>query len=155
MQKLNGLVIIMGEEYIINSPEETEKLAKKIANIIRVGQVIELKGNLGAGKTYFTNCLINTIYSKYGLGSVAVSSPTFNIVKEYQVEDFSIYHFDLYRLKDKNELYELDIENAFENGISIIEWPEIAEDLIYNVAIKISIEITGESSRLFKINLIN
>lgn len=145
----------MVEKYIINSLEETGKLAEKIADRLNVGEVVTLKGTLGAGKTYFTNCLINAIYSKQGLDSVEVVSPTFNIVKEYQTKDFSIYHFDLYRLKNKNELYELDIENAFENGISIIEWPEVAEDLIYNVAIEISIEITDENSRLFRVNFIN
>lgn len=142
----------MVEKYTINSLEETKELAKEIANKLEIGQVITLKGTLGAGKTYFTNCLINALFKKQGLSSVEVASPTFNIVKEYQAKDFIIYHFDLYRLKNKNELYELDIENAFENGISIIEWPEIAESIIYNIAIEISIEIIGENSRLFIIN---
>ncbi len=146
---------IMVEKYIINSFEETKKLAEQIADKVDVGQVITLKGTLGAGKTYFTNCFINAIYGKQGLDKVEVASPTFNIVKEYQTKDFSIYHFDLYRLKNKNELYELDIETAFESGISIIEWPEIAEDIIYNVAVEISIEIIDNDKRLFTINFIN
>ena len=72
-------------------------------------------------------------------------------MKEYKLADFSIYHFDLYRLKNKNELYELDIENCFENGISIIEWPEIAKDIIYNVFIEVEIKILGETEREFTV----
>lgn len=142
---------IMAEEYIVNNLEETKKLAKQIANTLFPGQVVTLVGTLGAGKTFFTGCLINSILKKYNLNEENIVSPTFNIVKEYQTPDFSIYHFDLYRLKNKNELYELDIENAFENGISIIEWPEIAYDIIYNVAIEIKIDIIGQNSRKFTI----
>ena len=141
----------IANEYRIENLEETKKLAENIANQLHIGNVITLKGTLGAGKTFLTGCLINYMLKKYGIKEEKVVSPTFNIVKEYQLKDFSIYHFDLYRLKDKNELYELDIENAFENGISIIEWPEIAEDIIYNILFQIEIEITGENSRIFKI----
>ena len=56
-----------------------------------------------------------------------------------------------YRLKNKNELYELDIENSFENGISIIEWPEIADDIIYNIAVDIEIVILQDNSRIFNV----
>lgn len=142
----------MYKEYKINNLEDTKKLAEEIANEINTGEVITLKGTLGAGKTFFTNCFINYLMKKNNLKEVEVASPTFNIVKEYQLNDYSIYHFDLYRLKNKNELYELDIENCFENGITLIEWPEIAEDIIYNIAIEIKIEIQPDNSRIFKVN---
>lgn len=142
----------MYKEYKINNLEDTKKLAEEIANKINTGEVITLKGTLGAGKTFFTNCFINYLMKKNNLKEVEVASPTFNIVKEYQLNDYSIYHFDLYRLKNKNELYELDIENCFENGITLIEWPEIAEDIIYNIAIEIKIEIQPDNSRIFKVN---
>lgn len=138
-------------KYQIKTLEETNKLAQEIAKNLNIGQVITLKGTLGAGKTYFTSCLINALLQKYNQPNATVVSPTFNIVKEYQLKDFSVYHFDLYRLKNKNELYELDIETCFENGISIIEWPEIAEDIIYNVAMEIEIKIVGETEREFTI----
>ncbi len=138
-------------KYQIKTLEETNKLAQEIAKNLNIGQVITLKGTLGAGKTYFTSCLINALLQKYNQPNATVVSPTFNIVKEYQLKDFSVYHFDLYRLKNKNELYELDIETCFENGISIIEWPEIAEDIIYNVAMEIEIKIIGETEREFTI----
>lgn len=139
----------------INSIQDTKKLAEKIAGDLKPGQVITLRGTLGAGKTYFTSCLINSLLKKQGLPVVEVVSPTFNIVKEYITPKFSIFHFDLYRIKNKNELYELDIENAFENGISIIEWPEVGEGVIYNIAKEIDIEITGEESRVFRITLLD
>ncbi len=142
----------MYKEYKINNLEDTKKLAEEIADKINLGEVITLKGTLGAGKTFFTNCFINYLMKKNNLKEVEVASPTFNIVKEYQLNDYSIYHFDLYRLKNKNELYELDIENCFENGITLIEWPEIAEDIIYNIAIEIKIEIQPDNSRIFKVN---
>lgn len=142
----------MYKEYKINNLEDTKKLAEEIADKINLGEVITLKGTLGAGKTFFTNCFINYLMKKNNLQEVEVASPTFNIVKEYQLNNYSIYHFDLYRLKNKNELYELDIENCFENGITLIEWPEIAEDIIYNKAIEIKIEIQPDNSRIFKVN---
>lgn len=142
----------MYKEYKINNLEDTKKLAEEIADKINLGEVITLKGTLGAGKTFFTNCFINYLMKKNNLKEVEVASPTFNIVKEYPLNDYSIYHFDLYRLKNKNELYELDIENCFENGITLIEWPEIAEDIIYNIAIEIKIEIQPDNSRIFKVN---
>ena len=142
----------MYKEYKINNLEDTKKLAEEIADKINVGEVITLKGTLGAGKTFFTNCFINYLMKKNNLKEVEVVSPTFNIVKEYPLNDYSIYHFDLYRLKNKNELYELDIENCFENGITLIEWPEIAEDIIYNKAIEIEIQIQPDNSRIFKVN---
>jgi tRNA threonylcarbamoyladenosine biosynthesis protein TsaE len=136
----------------IKTLNETNGLAKQIAQNLSIGQVITLKGTLGAGKTYFTSCLINALLCKYNKSETNVLSPTFNIVKEYRLNNFSVYHFDLYRLKNKNELYELDIENAFENGISIIEWPEIAEDIIYNKYLEIEIKIVGETAREFIMN---
>lgn len=142
----------MYKEYKINNLEDTKKLAEEIADKINLGEVITLKGTLGAGKTFFTNCFINYLMKKNNLEEAEVASPTFNIVKEYPLNDYSIYHFDLYRLKNKNELYELDIENCFENGITLIEWPEIAEDIIYNIAIEIKIEIQPDNSRIFKVN---
>ena len=141
----------MNKEYIVKTLEETNKLAKQIAETLVVGDVITLSGTLGVGKTFFASCLINHILSKYNLPQQNILSPTFNIVKEYQTQDFSIFHFDLYRLKNKNELYELDIENCFENGISIIEWSEIAEDIIYNIKYHIDIKIIQNNFRHYTI----
>ena len=141
----------MNKEYIVKTLEETNELAKQVAEELVIGNVITLTGTLGAGKTFFTSCLINHILSTYNLPQQNILSPTFNIVKEYQIQNFSILHFDLSRLKNKNELYELDIENCFENGISIIEWPEIAEDIIYNIKYHIDIKIIQNNFRHYTI----
>ena len=141
----------VNKEYIVKTLEETNELAKQVAEELVIGNVITLTGTLGVGKTFFTSCLINHILSTYNLPQQNILSPTFNIVKEYQIQDFSIFHFDLYRLKNKNELYELDIENCFENGISIIEWPEIAEDIIYNIKYHIDIKIIQNNFRHYTI----
>jgi len=135
----------MRDRYISNSLLDTEQIARDLASELVIGSVVLLKGTLGAGKTAFAKYLISALVGK----DVDVLSPTFNLVKEYRCERFPIYHFDLYRLKNKNELYELDIENCFESGIAIIEWPKIAEDIIYNKTIDINIEITGASQRVF------
>ena len=84
----------MYKEYKINNLEDTKKLAEEIADKINLGEVITLKGTLGAGKTFFTNCFINYLMKKNNLEEVEVASPTFNIVKEYQLNDYSIYHFE-------------------------------------------------------------
>ena len=91
-------------------------LARRIAGLARPGDVIALHGDLGAGKTFFARAFI---------GEADVPSPTFTLVQTYQRGDGAqIWHFDLYRLKQAAEAVELDIEDAFAEGISLIEWPE-------------------------------
>lgn len=126
--------------YIINSEEETKQLAEKISFLVKKQTIILLKGNLGVGKTFFTNCLINAILKRENRKEELVKSPTFNLVKTYTTDNFEIYHFDLYRIKTQNELFELDLENAF-NNVSIIEWPEIIENLLPYKTIDINFEL--------------
>ena len=125
---------------ILKSKQDTINLAKTIAEQCKKGDIITLRGTLGAGKTFFTNAFINAIYEKDGKEAIEVTSPTFNIVKIYEAKDFPIYHYDLYRLKNSDELYELGIEESLEEGINLIEWPEIAEDIIGDDVIDIKIE---------------
>jgi tRNA threonylcarbamoyladenosine biosynthesis protein TsaE len=99
-------------------PDEaaTAALARGIARLARPGDVIALIGDLGAGKTFFARAFI---------GEEEVPSPTFTLVQIYDRPGGArIWHFDLYRLKQANEAIELDIEDAFAEGISLIEWPE-------------------------------
>lgn len=129
--------------YNLFNEKDTIKVAELIAKDSKLHDIITLNGELGSGKTFFANAFVNFFLKKNGLERVNVTSPTFNILKIYNVGDFDIYHFDLYRIKNKEELYELDFSSAFDN-ISLIEWPEIAMDILPKKFVKnISIAIKG------------
>lgn len=110
---------------ISNSSEDTLNIAKKIAGIMKKGDTIVLTGELGAGKTKF----VEGFLSYYNLED-EISSPTFNIVNEYTYKDINIYHFDVYRLEDQDEFYEIGGDEYFEKGICLIEWGETLEDVL-------------------------
>jgi tRNA threonylcarbamoyladenosine biosynthesis protein TsaE len=99
--------------------EATAALAARIGVLARAGDVIALKGELGTGKTAFARAFIRARG-----GGEAVPSPTFTLVQVYEIGDVPIWHFDAYRLRDPDEVWELGIEDALRDGISLIEWPE-------------------------------
>lgn len=105
----------------LDLPDEaaTEALAAALAAATRPGDVLALEGDLGAGKTVFARAFIRAL----GDGLEEVPSPTFTLVQTYALSGGTIYHFDLFRLTDPEEAYELAIEEAFADGISLIEWP--------------------------------
>ena len=106
--------------------QELNKFAEKLAEINNPSDIILLKGELGVGKTTFTRFLINSLHRKKKISlPSSIKSPTFPILITYDLKDYEIYHYDLYRLKNVKELYELDMFENFRNNISIIEWPEI------------------------------
>ena len=140
----------MQEEVIAHSEQDTIELAKKIANSIKKQTIITLTGDLGSGKTFFTGALINELLKRDNLPAQHVTSPTFNLVKVYDLKNFSIYHYDLYRIKKTEELYELNIEEAF-NNVAIIEWPELAMDILPYNPINVNIVIQN-NTRIFKIS---
>jgi tRNA threonylcarbamoyladenosine biosynthesis protein TsaE len=106
---------------LIELPDEaaTAALAAAIATRARPGDVIALKGELGAGKTSFARAFIRARGS-----AEEVPSPTFTLVQVYEPGGAAVWHFDAYRLRDPEEAWELGIEDAFRDGISLIEWPE-------------------------------
>ena len=110
----------------ITEKSSTIKFAKELALKVHTGTPILLYGTLGCGKTFFTSHLIKALVGS----DIDVPSPTFSIVQNYNSHVGEISHYDLYRIKDANELYELDIDNALEKNITIIEWPEIIADYI-------------------------
>lgn len=130
-------------EYIVKSKKDTRKIAEDIASKTNKGSVITLNGTLGAGKTFFTECFINYFNKKENRTIENVVSPTFNLVKVYNTNNFDIYHFDLYRLKNKEEVFELGIEDAFEN-VALIEWPELIEDFLPENVININIKLVDD-----------
>src|SRR5882762_912193 len=107
---------------VFELPDEaaTAALAARIATLARPGDVIALKGELGAGKTSFARAFIR---ARAGRDEV-VPSPTFTLAQPYDFPDATIWHFDCYRLRDPEEAWELGIEDAFRDGISLIEWSE-------------------------------
>ena len=136
------------ETIITNSEKETKNIAKKIASKLNKNAVIVLSGELGAGKTKFTEGFL----SYFGLEN-EISSPTFTIVNEYKNEKVTIYHFDVYRLSDIDEFFAIGGEEYFSKGICIIEWGEIIEEILPEDYIKISIvkEESDFEKRIIKI----
>ena len=128
------------KEIITYSEEETKKVARKIAEKMNKTGIIVLSGELGAGKTKFTEGFL----SYFGLEK-EISSPTFTIVNEYQNEKATIYHFDVYRLADIDEFYAIGGEEYFSKGICIIEWGEIIEEALPEHYIKINIQKDEEN----------
>ena len=123
------------KEIITYSEQETKKVAKQIAAKIGTSGIIVLNGELGAGKTKFTEGFL----SCFGLEN-EISSPTFNIVNEYKNEKTTIYHFDVYRLSDIDEFYAIGGEEYFSQGICIIEWGEIIQEALPEHYTKITIK---------------
>ena len=109
----------------ISSEETTKKLAKELSNYLKGGEIIFLYGEMGVGKTTFVKYLINQFQIKKNLQTGEVTSPTFNLLNEYDVDDLSIKHYDLFRLKEKSELKNLDIFENNTNVITLIEWPQL------------------------------
>lgn len=106
---------------LVELPDETATaaLAARLAACARPGDVIALRGELGVGKTSFARAFVR---ARGGAGEVP--SPTFTLVQVYELPGGAVWHFDLYRLRDPEEAWELGIEDAFGDGVSLIEWPE-------------------------------
>ena len=131
-----------------NSEDETMKLGEKLAKLCAPKDIIILSGELGAGKTKFTEGFLKY----FGLDD-EISSPTFTIVNEYTKNDINIYHFDVYRLEDSSEFYEIGGDEYFENGICLIEWGELIDDVIPKDHLKIKISKSDENDNVRIINI--
>lgn len=115
-----------------NCENDTLNFAKKFASKLKKSDIIVLSGELGSGKTKFTEGIL----SFFNLEN-EISSPTFTIVNEYKFNTINIFHFDVYRLEDSSEFYAIGGEEYFDKGICIIEWGEIIEDALPKNYIKI------------------
>ena len=111
----------------LKSLEDTKKFSKNICKIINKGDVIFLYGEIGVGKTTFVRFFINYLESKNKIKNSEVLSPTFNIVYDYDVGNIEVLHYDLYRLKNYNDISQLGMFETSNNHIKIIEWPELIE----------------------------
>lgn len=135
-------------KFISKSELDTKAFAKKIASILKQNNVIVLTGELGSGKTKFVEGFLEF----FGLEN-EISSPTFTIVNEYKNDDINIYHFDVYRLEDSSEFYEIGGNEYFSSGICLIEWGEIIEDVLPKDYIHIIFEkdVNDENKRILNI----
>ena len=117
---------------IIKSLENLNSISKKVADQIKVNDIIYLLGEIGVGKTTFTRYLINYLQKKENLKVTEVLSPTFNLLYEYDLKNFKIMHYDLYRIKENKELKNLGIFSGGENTIKIIEWANLIKTPLSN-----------------------
>jgi len=109
----------------ISSEETTRELAKDLSNYLKGGELIFLYGEMGVGKTTFVKYLVNNFQTKKKLQITEVTSPTFNLLNEYELDNLVIKHYDLFRIKDKSEIENLNLFDSDKNTISLIEWPQL------------------------------
>ena len=109
----------------LKSLKDTENFSKNISNIISAGDIIFLYGEIGVGKTTFVRFFINYLENKSKIKNSDVLSPTFNIVYDYNIGNTKILHYDLYRLKNYEDIYQLGMFETSKDHIKIVEWPEL------------------------------
>ena len=142
----------VGRSVILSDPADTETFAVDFASRLAVGDVVGLRGDLGAGKTVFARALIQARAQMEGQSIDHVPSPTYTLVQIYDLPGCAIHHFDLYRLEHAEDAWELGIEDAFSSGISLIEWAERIEDLLPGNTIRLTFEFgDGDSQRVLTI----
>lgn len=139
------------EEIVIKNLKQTKDFAKRFAKLLRGGEIILLNGDLGAGKTTFTREVLRALGVKD-----EVTSPTFTIMREYHTKKFDIFHFDMYRIVDANEVGEFGLEDYLYSGnprsLVFIEWSENIKEILRGKFITINISLMGENSRKFEID---
>ena len=109
----------------LKSLEDTQNFSENISKIIGPGDIIFLYGEIGVGKTTFARFCINYLEGKNGIKNSDVLSPTFNIVYDYDVKDIKILHYDLYRIKNYKDIFQLGMFETSKEHIKIVEWPEL------------------------------
>jgi len=134
------LIATKGGKINISEEKDTKSVAEKFSKLIKQGDFILLSGNLGVGKTTFIKHLINSLQKANKQKISEVTSPTFNITNEYQIKKTLIKHYDLYRIKNKKELYNLGIQENLNDQITLVEWPKI----IKKIKVKNSINLIFE-----------
>src|SRR5262245_28352234 len=129
--------------FISNTPAETEAIGRRLAEHVGLGSVLALHGELGSGKTQFTKGFVAAMGS-----SAAVSSPTFTIVHEYRDGRLPVYHFDFFRVENRQSLARLGLDDYFfGDGVSVIEWADRLPEFVPDQARWIRFEIISENQR--------
>ena len=135
------------KKIVIKNEEETKKFGEKLCEKLTAGSIVALTGDLGTGKTTLTKAIAA------GLGVTdVITSPTFNIVKQYDSGRLPLYHFDVYRIGDVDEMYEIRYEEYFfGDGVCVIEWADLIEEIIPDDAVRIEIEYgEKEGERIYR-----
>lgn len=127
----NQMLIATNSEKIdISLEDKTSELAKSFSRILQKGDVAYFHGEIGVGKTTFIRHLINNLQQLNKINLTEVTSPTFNLVNEYDVGNFIIQHYDLYRLTDYREIKNIGLFENREEVVTLIEWPEKIKETI-------------------------
>lgn len=134
------------ESIKINSLEDIESAAREFVNLMGDETVFAFYGEMGAGKTTFINALCRVL----GVEDDVTNSPSFSIVNEYRSDTTAelIYHFDLYRIENLEEAFDIGIEDYFDSGaLCLLEWPERVEDILPDDTVKVEVRVTGDDMR--------
>lgn len=133
-------------EFIVNTVEDTMSIGKQIGKLASKGDIICLTGDLGTGKTHMSKGIAEGLEI-----TEHITSPTFNIVNEYHSGRLTLYHFDVYRVSDPDEIYAIGFdEYIFGEGVSLIEWANYIEELIPNEYLYINIKKMPEKGENFR-----
>ena len=119
---------ISQEKIDLSSENRTKDLANKIFKKLKIGDIIFLYGEMGVGKTTFIKYLINAFQKKNNLKLTEITSPTFNLLNEYDINQIKINHYDLFRLKSVEEVKNLNLFESYSRAITLIEWPQIIKE---------------------------
>ena len=120
-------IAIRSDKINLPSEKKTEELASKFLKKIKPGDIVFVYGEMGVGKTTFIRYLINGLQKQNNLKITEVTSPTFNILNQYEINQFKVNHYDLFRIKSSEEIKNLDLFDDIMNSILLIEWPQIIE----------------------------
>ncbi len=147
------LTAINNSKIDISSIESIKELAEKFINHLGKGSIVFLYGEIGVGKTTFIKYFINKYQKNNNSKITEVTSPTFNLLNEYKINDLVIKHFDLYRLKNKSEINNLGLFENSNEAITFIEWPELVDkkNLLNSVKLIFSYE-NDHNNRFIKIS---
>ena len=126
-------IAIKNDKTDLSSEKQTEELALKFLNKLKPGNKVFLYGEMGVGKTTFVRYLINGFQKKNKLRLTEVTSPTFNLLSEYNINNLTIKHYDLYRLKNEKEIDNLGLFEEEPDSIILVEWPEIIKRDLKNL----------------------
>ncbi len=136
---------IVNTQIILSSESQTQDLARRIAPMLKQGDVLLLYGDLGAGKSTFARALIQTFLRDK---TQTIPSPTFTLMQTYDGENIAICHADLYRLMDAGEVEELGLYDEFTRALCLIEWPDILGDSVPSHALHCRFGIVSEHQRV-------